>query len=201
MSGSPALSTERKLVRKLEEYSMVTKARIQREVQVLLSLPGANVRPVPVELIAQARQIELVREPLKSDEDDVSGFYFREGERRVIGVNSAHAPVRQRFTVAHELGHAVLHDEQGLHLDQAFRLRDRRSSMAVDADEIAANRFAAELLMPEHEVLELVSASGMDLNDETELLELARHFGVSPQAFTYRLANLGVFQLDGVARF
>jgi len=178
---------------------MAHKARIKREVQALLAIPGANVRPVPVNLIARARGIDLVFEPLKSDEDDVSGFYFREGDRRVIGVNSAHATVRQRFTIAHELGHAVLHDAEGLHLDQAFRLRDSRSSMAVDRDEIAANSFAAELLMPEDEVLDLVTASPVDLNNEAELAALARQFGVSSQAFTYRLANLGV-QIDGAAQ-
>jgi Zn-dependent peptidase ImmA (M78 family) len=72
--------------------------------------------------------------------------------------------------------------------------------MAVDRDEIAANSFAAELLMPEDEVLDLVLASPVDLNNEAELAAMARQFGVSPQAFTYRLANLGV-QLDGTARF
>ena len=65
---------------------------------------------MPVNLIARARGIDLVFEPQKSPEDDVSGFYFREGDRRVIGVNSTHPTVRQRFTIAHELGHAVLHD-------------------------------------------------------------------------------------------
>ena len=178
---------------------MASKARIKREVQALLSTPGAEVRPVPVNLIARARGIDLVFEPQKSPEDDVSGFYFREGDRRVIGVNSTHPTVRQRFTIAHELGHAVLHDSEGLHLDQAFRLRDSRSSQAVDRDEIAANAFAAELLMPEDEVLDLVLASPVDLNDEEEIAIFAKRFGVSAQAFTYRLANLGV-QIDGRAR-
>lgn len=41
---------------------------------------------------------------LPESDDDLSGFFFREGERRVIGVNSTHPSVRQRFTIAHELG-------------------------------------------------------------------------------------------------
>ena len=70
------------------------------------------------------------------------------------GVNSLHAPVRQRFTIAHELGHAVLHAREGIHLDQAFRLRfrDQTSAMAIDPEEIDANSFAAELLMPADEL-------------------------------------------------
>ena len=105
-------------------------------------------RPLAVEEIARARGIEVVFDPLESTED-MSGFYLRDGDRRVIGVNSAHPRVRQRFTIAHELGHALLHDVQGLHLDQAFKFRDSRSAMAVDPEEMDANAFAAALLMPE----------------------------------------------------
>lgn len=175
---------------------MANRARIKRGVQDLLATPGAEARPVPVNLIARARGIEVVFQPVKNDEEDVSGFYFRDGDRRVIGVNSNHPLARQRFTIAHELGHHVLHDSEGLHLDQAFRLRDSRSSMAIDPGEIAANKFAAELLMPEDEVLDLVMKSPVDLNSEVEIGTLARHFGVSAQAFMYRLANLGV-EIDG----
>lgn len=170
---------------------MTTKARIKREVEELLHAPGADVRPLRVSDIARSRGIEVVLGSLESDEN-ISGFYFREGERRVIGVNSAHARVRQRFTIAHELGHAILHDAEGLHLDQAFKFRDSRSSLAIDRDEIDANAFAAELLMPEDEVRRAVATEDLDVNDEESISRLARHFGVSPQALTYRLVNLGV---------
>src|SRR5207247_3101306 len=121
--------------------------------------------------------------------------------REIIGVNSPHAPVRQRFTIAHELGHAVLHAREGIHLDQAFRLRfrDQTSAMAIDPEEIDANSFAAELLMPADEVQAWLSA-GIDMNDDQAVRRVARHFGVSQQAMTYRVVNLGA-ELDGTARF
>lgn len=167
----------------------------------LLETPEGEQRPVPIERIVARQGIRLVRSPLEGD-DDVSGFYRKDQGREVIGVNSLHAPVRQRFTIAHELGHAVLHGREGLHLDQAFKLRFRNttSSLAVDPEEMDANSFAAELLMPAEEVIELVSESGLDVNDDQALRSLARHFGVSQQAMTFRVLNLGA-ELDGTARF
>jgi Zn-dependent peptidase ImmA (M78 family) len=101
---------------------------------------------VPVERIAKAEGISLV---LKDVEGDISGFLLRRDDGSpVIGVNSHHPPVRQRFTVAHELGHYLLGDEDSLHIDRELRLRSNLSSQGVDSDEIEANLFAAELLMP-----------------------------------------------------
>ncbi|WP_301176672.1 ImmA/IrrE family metallo-endopeptidase [Actinomadura geliboluensis] len=41
--------------------------------------------------------------------DDVSGMLVREPTRTVIGINQGHAATRQRFPVAHEIGHLQLH--------------------------------------------------------------------------------------------
>jgi Zn-dependent peptidase ImmA (M78 family) len=58
--------------------------------------------------------------------------------------------VRQRFTIGHELGHLTLHHGHDLILERLVRLnfRDATSSTANDEEEIEANHFAAELLMP-----------------------------------------------------
>jgi Zn-dependent peptidase ImmA (M78 family) len=175
-------------------------SRIRALAGRLLETPEASPRPLPIDRIVAGHGIRLVRSPLAGD-DDVSGFYQKEQGREVIGVNSLHAPVRQRFTIAHELGHAVLHGREGLHLDQAFKLRFRNatSSLAVDSEEMDANAFAAELLMPANEVIDRLS-DGLDVNDDQAVRTLARHFGVSQQAMTYRVVNLGA-ELDGTARF
>jgi Zn-dependent peptidase ImmA (M78 family) len=132
-------------------------------------------------------------------DEDISGFYLRDKQERIIGVNNSQAVVRQRFTIAHELGHALLEEKDGVHVDGRFNFRDTRSSLAIDPDEMAANQFAAELLMPESEVFELVG-EGIDVTDDGELRTLARRFGVSQQAMAYRLVNLGL-GIDGKARF
>jgi Zn-dependent peptidase ImmA (M78 family) len=176
----------------------VSQARIRTEVRRLLELPEGAERPVAVERIAKAQGINVVRQRLNDDED-ISGFYLRDGTEAIIGVNDAHHPLRQRFTVAHELGHAVLDRNDGMHIDRAFRLRNATSSLAIDPEEVAANAFAAELLMPEEEVRAAVG-EGLDITDDRVVRDLARQFGVSQQAFIYRLANLGL-TLDGMADF
>jgi Zn-dependent peptidase ImmA (M78 family) len=111
----------------------------------------------------------------------------------VIGVNELHAHVRQRFTIAHEVAHLALH-EDALYVDGLVR-RDQRSSLAFDPQEIEANAFAAELLMPRHHVLhelhERVPEGG--IADPQKLVrQLAKRFDVSEQAMEFRLVNLGL---------
>jgi Zn-dependent peptidase ImmA (M78 family) len=175
------------------------RAQIKAEAAALLARPVASKRPLQVELLARDLGIRVVFQPFESDEGDLSGFYMRRGDDQLIGVNASQARVRQRFTVAHELGHAVLQSGDGVHIDQAFKLRDIRSSAAVDADEIDANTFAAELLMPEDEVVAIIEQA-VDITEDGAVREMARHFGVSQQALSFRLANLG-FTADGKAIF
>jgi len=167
------------------------RAKIKTEVAALLALPVAARRPVPVDQIARHLGIRLAYVPFDNENEEVSGFYQRRGAEQIIGVNSSQARVRQRFTVAHELGHARLYQGDGIHIDQAFMLRDARSGDASDSEEIAANAFAAELLMPEEEVVAALIAGRFDITDDSGIRGLARQFGVSLQSVTYRLVNLG----------
>jgi Zn-dependent peptidase ImmA (M78 family) len=125
---------------------------------------------------------------------DVSGMLIREPSGSVIGVNDQHAPVRQRFTVAHELGHLHLHPGRPLIVDAAVlvNLRDQVSSLATDREEIEANRFAAALLMPEAMVrIELGRLRILDPDKITQ--SLAKTFEVSQTAMAIRLTTLGLF--------
>jgi Zn-dependent peptidase ImmA (M78 family) len=122
---------------------------------------------------------------------------YRDGDRIVVGVNSLHHPNRQRFTIAHEIGHLLLHRGKEVHIDRTFRvnLRDDVSSKAVDQEEIQANRFAAELLMPRGMLIEDLKTQQIDYENEEALGELAKRYRVSLQAMTFRLANLGLVTL------
>ena len=76
-----------------------------------------------------------------------------------------------------------------------MRLRDDVSTMGVDDDEKEANLFAAELLMPESFVRkDLAGYTTLDLYDDDFLPELARKYGVSVQAITFRLQYLGYIE-------
>jgi hypothetical protein len=83
-------------------------------------------------------------------------------------------------------------------LDRRFpvRLRDARSSQAVDPEEVAANAFAAELLMPtimlEHDLSNLEEGQAMDYEDEAVIRRLSSRYKVSLQAMIFRLVNLGI---------
>ncbi len=62
--------------------------------------------------------------------------------------------------------------------------------MAVDADEIEANRFAAELLMPFDMIMADLHEREIDVENEQELKELAQRYQVSVQSLTHRITNL-----------
>jgi Zn-dependent peptidase ImmA (M78 family) len=172
----------------------IRRRKIDSLVQELLATHRITGAPVPVEMIVKSRGARIFYQSL---EDDVSGFLYRDETQAVIGVNTHHAPVRQNFTTAHELGHLLLHDLDRLHVDNGFRvrLRDDKSSQGTDEAEREANLFAASLLMPK-EFLEndLASEEFIDLLDDGFLHGLARKYGVSAQALVNRLKNLGYIQ-------
>jgi Zn-dependent peptidase ImmA (M78 family) len=169
----------------------IRRRRIENLIEELLTSYRITEAPVPVERIAKARGARIFHQSL---EDDVSGFLYRDNDQSVIGVNTHHAPVRQNFTTAHELGHLLLHDQEQLHVDHAFRvrLRDDKSSQGVDDDEREANLFAASLLMPRRFLeQDLEGEDYVNLLDDDFLSDLARKYGVSTQALVNRLKNLG----------
>ncbi|MEV0168779.1 ImmA/IrrE family metallo-endopeptidase [Nonomuraea fuscirosea] len=147
--------------------------------------------PVEPDLIAKELLGAIVIE--RSMAPDVSGMLVREPNRVVIGVNEDHAPGRRRFTVAHEIGHLLLHKGRSLIMDTDVRVnfRDTVSSLATDREEIEANRFAAALLMSEHLIRQEIASKGFDTANELVEL-LADRFAVSRQAMNYRLVNLGI---------
>lgn len=176
----------------------IRRRRIRQLAQQLIEENNIKHPPVLVEQIIESRGIQLLKEHKPSS--NVSGFIARRGGATIIGVNSSQASVRQRFTLAHELGHHLLH-AQGLsevHVDETFevKFRDERSSLGTDLDEREANLFAAELLMPQHLIEEaLATQIGIDISDDDVINELAENFGVSTQAMLFRLANLGYIAL------
>lgn len=131
--------------------------------------------------------------------DEVSGLlHVEEGKKPRIFVNALHHSNRQRFTMAHELGHFILHKNRGLHIDKKTFSRNALSQTGLDPIEIEANRFAAELLMPnlliKQEIAgkeDLVDSAGYIDAQGDFIYELAQAFGVSTAAMSIRLQSLG----------
>lgn len=162
----------------------------------MLAQYGIHEAPVDVERLVKLCGITVVPQPF--DDGDVSGMLLREdGRPPVIGVNTRHARVRQRFTIAHEAGHWALHPGREVIFDRPMRInhRDSVSAMATDREEIQANAFAAALLMPERLVREharqLPTKTAQD--PDAAAAALARDtFHVSHLAMSFRLINLGL---------
>ncbi len=174
---------------------------IREVVERLLDEHAIKQAPVHADYLAKQLKIEVKFE--KAD-DDLSGFLFRDPQTKkaIIGVNAAHPENRKRFTVAHELGHYVLHEGRTIHVDEnpkklAFRinLRDEKSAKGDDDDEKEANLFAAELLMPAKFLEKDLKGKDIDLLDDEQLVDLAAKYKVSVQALSFRLANLGYREL------
>ena len=118
--------------------------------------------------------------------------------RAVIGVNAQHHPNRRTFTIAHELGHYLLHESETMHLDSrkdgyTLQLRSPASATGESMNEREANLFAAELLMPARFLAKELRKKQFDLleDEDSVLKSLAAQCGVSVQALTIRLHNLG----------
>ena len=143
--------------------------------------------PVPVQIIAKKLGVAVQVMPL---DDELSGMAFIKNDVAMIVLNASHHPNRQRFTLAHELAHHVLHREyltENVHVDTAVLSRNEKSAAGVHAKEVEANAFAAELLMPRKELRKL---GNVDVNDDVELATLAKRFQVSVSAMAVRLESL-----------
>ncbi|EPK7771230.1 ImmA/IrrE family metallo-endopeptidase [Klebsiella oxytoca] len=116
----------------------------------------------------------------------VSGALIKQKDQDpAIFLNGDDNKVRQRFSCGHELGHYIA--RQSDHSDE-YEYVDLRGEAARNGtlpEEIFANQFAAELLMPKDEV-ERLNSQGQPS------YIMAHHFGVSDDAMTFRLKNLGL---------
>jgi Zn-dependent peptidase ImmA (M78 family) len=173
------------------------KTKAERLAQKIWQESGSRV-PVDLNAIAAEHQIAIKTEVMEAD---VSGMMVTsEGGVASILVNGLHASVRQNFSTAHELGHYFLHRATSpVFVDskngaQVF-FRDGKAAAGTHYQEIEANAFAAELLMPEREVRkvfpEKISAMELDYYEE-KIGELAKDWQVSKSALTIRLNRLGI---------
>lgn len=164
----------------------------REQAHALVERLGLKAPPVPVEKLAKALGVRIEYNPF---DDELSGMAFLRDGRPIIGVNSKHHPNRQRFTIAHELGHIILHRphlETAILIDKNrnFLPRDPTSAEGTDPLEVQANAFASELLLPTKLVRQALSEWPGDLNDDDYLIALAKRFRVSLTALQFKLANI-----------
>jgi len=153
----------------------------------------------PVNIEAIIRQLGLTVVKNADLHQDISGQIMRLPDGRYeISSSSGEHYFRQRFSLAHELGHYVLHKNLiGAGVDDNKKYRSTENgnyyNTAIDlAHEQQANSFAANILMPEKAVRRSVQEGGKSIVD------LYKEFQVSSSAMNWRLKNLGLAdQVEG----
>jgi len=138
----------------------------------------------PVDPVAIAKELGVL--VFNADiPGDVSGLLRKHpGQAAEIYLDIDDPLVRRRFTCAHELGHYVSHAGDD---DDSLSFVDYRGPLAThgsNQDEIFANRFAANLLMPRQKVRELRSIG-------LSAVQMAKYFQVSLEAMNNRLSSIG----------
>jgi Zn-dependent peptidase ImmA (M78 family) len=116
---------------------------------------------------------------------DIAGSCWRDGDdRTLLWVNGEQFVPRQRFTLAHEVGHVRCGHDGALPVEDTATL----NTFHGDPREVQANAFAAELLAPAAGVRDFV-----DREPDLEcVVGLAAWFGISTIAALYRLQTLGL---------
>ncbi|MEU5043240.1 ImmA/IrrE family metallo-endopeptidase [Streptomyces griseorubiginosus] len=164
-------------------------SRADAAARALIDQYGLGTLPVDPEKVAANLGATVIQQPGPAE---LSGMLLRRNNTVAIGINEDLSTDRQRFVVAHLIGHLRLHRSRELILDTAARYRyGSLSSMPTDREEAEANRFAAALLAPEAVVRRVAKEIDADTADQMVDL-LASQFQLTRTAMTYRLMSLGI---------
>lgn len=153
----------------------------------------------PRNIVEICNNLGIIVQETNQFDDKISGLIYKDNENYYILVNAKHAPTRKAFTIAHELGHFYIHKsklDNDSEIVSTIKSKDfnipalaRSSSVPIPNDkyyimENEANKFAADILMPENEFL----AKCEELNT---IEDVAKYFGVSVSAASVRANQLG----------
>ena len=147
--------------------------------EALARLGSMDLDPVALDLASVVETAFGVDVAITSLGEGFDGLSVSTERARLILAALTTRAYRQRFTIAHELGHLLAEDDQGVHLD-----RDVFVSGA--ASERRANAFAGALLMPEP-ILRGRVVRGFD---RSGFAALAMSLMVSPHALAIRLRDM-----------
>ena len=167
-----------KRVLTLTEYSH--SERIRNEDLDILKTFSSDI-PVKVGALADALGLKVVVATLPMN---ISGLIQPEADAGfVIKVNRFESKERQRFTIAHEIAHYLIHrDKIDAGVVDSVLYRSKLSSRT----EAEANRLAADIVMPRQAIAAAVRGKG-EIQSDRVVQELASTFGVSKQAMAIRV--------------
>jgi Zn-dependent peptidase ImmA (M78 family) len=156
-------------------------AKRAREARSGLGLDPAAPLACLLDVVEDRARLPVVVATLQ---DGLAGACVPFGEGRLLFLNGTQPAVRQRFTLAHELGHAWCRHEGGLAVDTFATLSGKASTPL----EIQANAFAAEFLIPRVALDELLDGDpSLD-----QLMIVAAHYGTSALMTLFRFKQAGL---------
>lgn len=160
-------------------------AEARHAAKALLRSSKINDAPVLLSIVVKLvpSSYKLVIRGTKNPDHIPKGcdaFTYRDDSMTVIGYDERVAPVRQKFSVAHELGHLYMgHMHGGSSIDLN----------STNNDEIEANKFAAQLIMPPDMLRKDIKSGIKDIKD------LAKRYVVSEEALWWQITNSGLLKL------
>lgn len=153
-----------------------------------------------VDLVSLSKELGIKQITINSNLNaDVLGGITKADGHYYIVINNVQEEKRKRFTIAHELGHFILHqeilDKKETILDKVgesnatvlLRQTDAEGTSITNKEEIEANKMAADILMPFDKIREVMTSKGGDNNNRPDVSYLADYFNVSLTAMAYRL--------------
>lgn len=174
---------------------MKTNQKGARKARELLEQIGyEDIIDLPMDLLVAGLGATLIEEPLKNSD----GKIIRGNKKTLIKVNSdIEYEEKMRFTIAHELGHFLLHDKLSLevHNDNSntlnwFKSVEKQAKRGMQ--EWEANDFASELLMPEKKLKEFIKGKSFSPNLAQDI---ASYFKTSITSTVYKLLSLSIYPL------
>ena len=125
--------------------------------------------------LLEERGIKVLKLDFPRAVDGLTCFVHRTDDTAVpvVVFSSGKSIERQRFTLAHELGHMVMDIPEGA------------------LEERICDRFASAFLVPEQELVREVGLRRLDFSF-VELVEIKKIFGVSAAALVVRMRDLGI---------
>jgi len=146
----------------------------------------SEITNIPMKIIVGGLGALLIEEPIKNAE----GIIHFGDPLSIIKINSEiKYETKKRFTIAHEIGHLLMHKDIEPHFDNENTLNwfnANEHQLKKGKQELEANEFAAELLMPE-EVF--IKESSNHLFSPDLLMYLADRFQTSLTSTVFRYVN------------
>lgn len=180
---------------------MINYSKVHKSLEKLYNtLPNQlKERPVQIREIVKKNKLDLEIKLVNLESRNAGFLYVPIEGVSIIGVNENDSGNRQNFTIAHELGHFLLHVPENRKTPNSFIDKDfivlnrnQDSKLGINELEVEANYFAAELLMPAKDLyLDYVDQMKNNLNQDDLIESLANLYQVSKHAMYFRLSNLG----------